>query len=130
MSIVLLDTHVLLWALSAPERIGPHATELIERSTRRYVSSVSFAEIEIKQLSGKLTVPERLPEVIAQSGFTELPLSAAHALALGVLPTSLSRHDPFDRLLLAQSATEEALLMTADRRLLDCGGLPVFDAAR
>lgn len=46
------------------------------------------------------------------AGFRELPIRAAHAVALHRLP--LHNRDPFDRILVAQAATEPARLLTAD----------------
>ena len=51
----LLDTHVALWALTEPDRLGRAAREVIEnRSSRLVVSAVSAWEIATKHLLGKL----------------------------------------------------------------------------
>ncbi len=127
-STILLDTHVLLWALTDSPRLGAHARASIVGASRSLVSSVSIAEIEIKRLLGKIDCPDNLMESAVSSGFLELPLHSAHAMRLGSLPESLRTHDPFDRLLLCQAAAENATLLTADQRLLTLTGLPVQDA--
>jgi PIN domain nuclease of toxin-antitoxin system len=49
---------------------------------------------------------------IAKSGFKELPISVAHALAAGSLP--VHHRDPFDRVLIAQARLESMSLVSAD----------------
>lgn len=46
-------------------------------------------------------------------GYQELPVTAAHTLALAGLPPI--HRDPFDRMLVAQAMTEGFELITADR---------------
>ena len=45
-------------------------------------------------------------------GYTELPVTAEHALKVDSLPPL--HKDPFDRLLLAQARTEGMLFLTSD----------------
>ena len=53
-----------------------------------------------------------LPERIRDSGFRELPIGFAHAMAAGRLP--LIHRDPFDRMLVAQARCEDLTLVTRD----------------
>ena len=69
-----------------------------------YFSAISIAEITIKSMLGKLSVPEDIEQQLVASGLNEMPVTSAHAGALRALPV-LVRHDPFDRLLVAQSAS-------------------------
>jgi len=71
---------------------------------------------------------------LLRGGFREVPLTAAHALAVAALPQL--HHDPFDRALVAQARVEGAVLLTADRALAaygapvlvcDPGGIPSGD---
>jgi len=67
--------------------------------------------------------PSRLREQAARAGFGELPIRAPHVL--GVLRSRrLLRSDPFDRILPAQSRVEELILLTNDRKPLECGSPP------
>jgi PIN domain nuclease of toxin-antitoxin system len=50
---LLLDTHLLLWALSAPEKLTTRARRRIE-SSEVYTSAASIWEISIKSALGKL----------------------------------------------------------------------------
>jgi PIN domain nuclease of toxin-antitoxin system len=58
-------------------------------------------EIEIKSAIGKLRAPSDLAAQMSAANFQELPITIAHALALGQLP-NLHR-DPFDRIMLTQA---------------------------
>lgn len=112
----LLDTNVLIWALSSPERLsGSQRDALLETRHDLAVSAVSVAEIAIKTSIGKLTGIEGITEWIARQGFRELPFANRHALVLADLP--LHHRDPFDRMLVAQCIADDLVLLTGDRRL-------------
>lgn len=118
--VLLLDTHVLLWTLDAPERLPQQiVTQLESPETMVYFSAASIWEIAIKASLGKLDFPYS-PEAIAQAardtGFVELPVRAEHGAKVAQLP--LHHHDPFDRLLIAQSLLLPAQLLTADAALV------------
>jgi len=117
---LLLDTHVLLWALlDDPALPAPHAVLLREESHQIHVSAATIWEIGIKRALGKLNVPEDFSDVIEQTGCIALPIRWSHAEAAARLP----RHhgDPFDRMLIAQAQCEGLVLLSADRafRLYD-----------
>jgi PIN domain nuclease of toxin-antitoxin system len=113
---VLLDTHVLLWSLDEPDRIG-RAAQLAFRTevTKVVVSVISLWEIAIKRRLGHLDAPENLPQVVVGMGHQILDVGADHAWRVRTLP----RHhgDPFDRLLVAQAQIEDLPLVTHDRIL-------------
>jgi PIN domain nuclease of toxin-antitoxin system len=109
---LLLDTHVLLWALSDPARLGPAHDVIVDGRNDVYVSSASAWEITIKRALGKLRAPKDLAEQIQAARFTALEISLAHALVVGELPDL--HCDPFDRMLIAQALTEGLTLVTAD----------------
>jgi PIN domain nuclease of toxin-antitoxin system len=64
-----------------------------------------------------------MARAIAESGFVELPVRAAHAAQVGALPMPHNRKDPFGRLLVAQSMVEPLVLLTADSKVAAYGGL-------
>jgi PIN domain nuclease of toxin-antitoxin system len=112
---VLLDTHLLLWAISIPARLKLRARTLIEQSDV-YVSTASIWEISIKSGLGKLAAHPRLVlEAVEPSGFKILPVSGEHAARVFELPAV--HRDPFDRMLLAQALTEPLTLLTDDEVL-------------
>ena len=116
---LLLDTHALLWWLADDDRLGRSARDAIADADVVVVSAVSAWEIAIKQAVGKLTGPRDLAGEIRANGFTELPVTSAHALAAGELPPHHS--DPFDRMLVAQARLEDLTLVTRDPRLAEYG---------
>ena len=127
---VLLDTNALLWVLTGDPRLGPVARErLLADGGRVHHSVVSVLELTIKDLLGRLALPPDLPGAIGAAGTRELAFTSAHALRLTDLPT-LVRHDPFDRMLLAQASVEGLELLTADAVLLGLGLDGVTDARR
>ncbi|BBH16545.1 hypothetical protein Back2_08320 [Nocardioides baekrokdamisoli] len=126
---MLLDTNALLWLLWAPERLGPAAREAIAASPAVYVSAISHVEIQIKQLKGKLRVPDDLAAGIERQGLRPLPMRDVHAAALAEFP-ELVGHDPFDRQLLAQARAERLTLLTSDERLLTLAHDWIHDARR
>ena len=116
---LLLDTHVLLWALDNPARLGRKTRGLIERS-EVLVSVPSLWEISIKAGLGKLKIePQAVFDAIEPSGFDVLPVQAAHAIEVFSLGTV--HGDPFDRLLVAQATSERITLLTFDEALLGYG---------
>jgi PIN domain nuclease of toxin-antitoxin system len=116
---LLLDTHALLWWLDGDDRLAQEAAEAIADAELVAVSAASAWEISIKQALGTLDGPVDLPAEMATNGFTELPVTVAHALAAGALPPHHA--DPFDRVLVAQARLEGLTLVTRDARLADYG---------
>ncbi|MGU3492839.1 type II toxin-antitoxin system VapC family toxin [Xanthobacteraceae bacterium A53D] len=113
---LLLDTHLLLWALAEPERLdaGTRA-ELKSRANEILFSAASLWEIAIKAGLARpdfVCDPAQVLAAALASGFVELPVRADVAISVANLP----RHhrDPFDRLLVAQAISEPARLYTAD----------------
>lgn len=113
---LLLDTHVILWALADPERLTNEARACIEDGHNEvFVSAASVWEIAIKQATGRLRAPDDLLDVMASGGFASMPITAQHASAAGGLP--MLHRDPFDRMLIAQAIVESIAIVTRDQRL-------------
>ena len=119
---VLLDTHVLVWAATTPERLGADLA-VVEDADRRIVSAVCVWELAIKQRLGKLSlgsdVRTWVRRVTSELVLDHLPVTADHAAAVEHLPDV--HRDPFDRLLVAQAVAEGAVLLTSDHRLTAYG---------
>ena len=116
---ILLDTHILLWVLSTPERLreADRAT-VLDPANDILFSAVSIWEIAIKPAQRRPEFEARPDAVAAEArdiGFVERPVTAAVAARVADLP--LLHRDPFDRLLVAQAIAEPAILCTADARL-------------
>jgi PIN domain nuclease of toxin-antitoxin system len=113
---LLLDTHILLWALAGDRRLGKAEALLLDPANTVMVSSASYLELAIKISQGKIDVA--IPQIraaVVESGFKELPVNGTHAEILAGLPW---RHkDPFDRILAAQALAEPLRLVTADAQI-------------
>lgn len=114
--ILLLDTHVLLWAAGHPERLPEEARSMIaEPRNELWFSAASLWEITIKHGLGRPDFrvdPHLLRRGLVENGYAELPITSGHARATTHLPSI--HKDPFDRLLVAQAESEGALLLTSD----------------
>lgn len=118
---VLLDTHILLWALGDDTRLSDRAREIIlEPGNVIYYSVASVWEIAIKHalhpdnviLSGK-----ELSSYCQQAGFLPLDLRDKHVYSLEEIrrdKNSPRHNDPFDRILLSQAKTENMSFITHD----------------
>ena len=113
---LLLDTHVLLWALAEPDRLGAEARARIEDPDNEVLfSAASIWEIAIKAGLGRpdfAVRPEEVARAAIAAGFAELPVGAEVAARVADLPPH--HRDPFDRLLVAQAMAGPMRLYTAD----------------
>ena len=113
---LLLDTHVFLWLLAEPERLGAQLALVEDPAVELLVSAVSSWEIAIKHGLGRLPLPEPperyVPDRIRAIGATPLAIEHRHALAVAALPAL--HGDPFDRLLVAQAKLLDIEILTAD----------------
>ncbi|HLI44871.1 MAG TPA: type II toxin-antitoxin system VapC family toxin [Acidimicrobiales bacterium] len=116
---LLLDTHVFLWLLAEPERLGPHIGSLQDPGNQLFLSAASSWEIAIKVQLGRLDLPEDpqryVPDRMRAIGAEPLPVQHTHALAAGALPRL--HRDPFDRLLVAQARGLRLRIVTADSQI-------------
>jgi PIN domain nuclease of toxin-antitoxin system len=121
---LLLDTHVLLWAASEPQRIPRSARALIEDPENEVLfSAASMWEIAIKRGLGRHDFrvdPRVLRRALLDNGYGELPITSEHVVHLDQLPPK--HKDPFDRVLIAQAIVEGITLLTNDHKLAACPG--------
>ena len=121
---LLLDTHLLVWAMGEPERLDPALVRLLEDPMNTPVfSAVSLWELVIKRGLDRPDFqlePSLLRQALSEAGWRELPVGAHHVLAVGQLPPL--HRDPFDRLLLAQAQADGLLLITVDQQLAQYPG--------
>lgn len=127
MSGLLLDTNAFLWMLSGSERLGLRSRALVSGSAPVYASAVCVLEIATKEMLGRLQVPEPAAKAAQRAGLLELAFRSHHAAALQKFPQP-ARHDPFDRMLLAQALADDLVLLTSDSTLLGLGKEWVVDA--
>jgi PIN domain nuclease of toxin-antitoxin system len=118
---VLLDTHLLLWALSSPAKLSKRARQRIDTS-EVYASAASIWEISIKGALGMLEAdPAEVLAGVEPAGFNHLPILGSHAAKVAELPSV--HGDSFDRLLVAQARVEPMILLTNDQVLCGYGEL-------
>jgi PIN domain nuclease of toxin-antitoxin system len=113
---LLLDTHILLWGATEPERLSDSAVALIEDAGNDLLfSAASLWEIAIKTGRGRVDFridAEFVRQGLIDNGYAELAVTGAHAAAVAGLPPI--HKDPFDRMLVAQATVERLTLVTAD----------------
>jgi len=126
---LLLDSQALVWLLDDSPRLGTRARQAISSAQGVHVSAATVWELTIKTMLGKLSVPADFSQRLTAQGLIPLSITAEHAEAIRDFP-ELTRHDPFDRLLVAQAACTGLQLMTADRVLLGLARDFMVDASR
>jgi PIN domain nuclease of toxin-antitoxin system len=113
---LLLDTHLLLWALAEPERLDATTRAALEDPGNEVMfSAASLWEIAIKASLGRPDFffdPAQILQAALETGFVELPVRSTAAIRVASLPPH--HRDPFDRLLIAQAMSEPVRLYTAD----------------
>ncbi len=122
MTSLLLDTHVLLWVLLAPDRLPAETLATVRApETTVYVSAASAWEIATKHRLGKLegaaAVVSGYREHLARLRAEELAITGHHALTAGTL--QWSHRDPFDRVIVAQAVLESLPVVTSDAALVE-----------
>lgn len=117
---LLLDTHTLVWFLANDVQLSATATGLIcDTGNDVFVSAATGWEIATKTRTGRW--PEVAPlaqnfrNVLRREGFLELAITMEHACLSGSLPGA--HRDPFDRMIAAQSLTENLSVISLDNQL-------------
>ena len=113
---LLLDTHILIWAILNDPRLSAAARRLLDDPRNEvWVSAVSYCEIAIKRSLGRSRLAcstTDIADYVDQCGLPVLDLRPAHVKTLETLPWH--HRDPFDRMLVAQALTEPMRLVTQD----------------
>jgi PIN domain nuclease of toxin-antitoxin system len=124
-----IDTQVALWLAKGDARLSAATLKWLNSNSETAMSALSIAELEIKAGIGKLPLPKDFASAFTKQGIKIEPYDDQAAAALSRFP-SLVRHDPFDRMILAQaSARPNTTFFTADRALAALGLDWVIDCA-
>lgn len=128
---LLLDTHVWLWSLTEPKRLGRRARSAITRATNEvWLSPISVWELMVLAERGRVKLDERptrwVREALERSPVREVPLT--HEVALQSRDMASSHPDPADRFLMATALVFDLTLVTADDALLDLQLCPLLRA--
>lgn len=118
---ILLDTHILIWALNDDPQLPERAREMIlDPGNAVYYSAVSIWEVSIKHASHPedLTFSgKELSGFCEDAGFLPLDMRERHVHALETITRaekSPRHNDPFDRMLIAQAKAENMSFLTHD----------------
>jgi PIN domain nuclease of toxin-antitoxin system len=119
---LLLDTHIWLWSLLQPERLGRRLrSEIRSGNHELWLSPVSAWEALLLNQKGRIRLEADLAAWLgdATAHLQEAPLT--HEIVLAAHQLTLSHRDPADRFLAATAQVLGLTLVTADERLLGLG---------
>jgi PIN domain nuclease of toxin-antitoxin system len=120
--VILLDTHVALWLAMGSGTLGKRTRRIARQAAAANelaISALSFWEIALLIAKRRLRPPETAQEMrrrIMSEGAIELPLTGEIAVLAGELEGL--HGDPADRFIVATAIAHDAMLVTADDRLL------------
>ena len=122
---VVLDTHVLIWAVEDSPNLGPLARARIDHERQNGgvgISAITPWEIALLAVKGRLelTMDVRtwIDQAMAWPGIELCPIDTAIAVDSVQLPGTFHA-DPADRFLTATARLFSAPLVTSDARILD-----------
>ena len=128
---LLLDTHVLIWSVSAPQRLSRRAIRVLQDSRNElWLSPISVWEIVVLCRKGRLTPKEGVDDWFA-AALQRIPCREApltHEVALASDAVVLPHRDPADTFLAATAKVYDLTLVTADDNLLKGKGYSVLVA--
>ena len=116
---ILLDTHIILWAISKDKRLNNKIRNyLLNPNNEIYYSIASMWEAQIKYDLKKLPISGTdFMHYCEQSGYHKLPIDDLHVKELSGLQRDESappHNDPFDRIMLSQAKAEGFTFLTHD----------------
>lgn len=119
---ILLDTHIWIWLVENPSRLGTQtAKELANTANELWLSPVSTWEVLTLHRKKRILLPTHpgdwLPQALAGIQ-RHAPLTHEIVLAAESL---LLHEDPADRFIAATAQVHDLTLVTADKRLLGLG---------
>ncbi len=118
---LLLDTHIWIWSLLTPHKLGRRvARELAALRNEIWLSPVSVWEALLLAENGHIRIPEGLHRffeaAVSERGYQQAVFT--HEVAFESRRLALSTEDPADRFLAATAKVYDLTLVTADERLL------------
>ncbi len=120
---LLLDTHVIIWALTNDSRLPDRIRSMIlDPDHMIYFSTVSLLEIAIKNQKSPEKCPyheQNILDLCLEAGYIPMTILPSHIMEIRDLQIrpgrELSNLDPFDRLLIAQAKAENCFFLSHDR---------------
>jgi PIN domain nuclease of toxin-antitoxin system len=114
MSNLLLDSNAVVEYAAASDRFGKRTIRLMNAS-RLYYSSVTLAELRLKEMKRPGYRSNLNSQKLADLGFLELAYEARDAEHM----LNIQTRDPFDIILVAQAKSRDMKFVTADLRILN-----------
>jgi len=116
---VLLDTHIIIWAMLNDSRLNDKMLKVILNPENRiYYSIASMWEVQIKYALKKMPISGiEFMHYCEQSGYHKLPIDDSHICELAGLvrdEAAPPHNDPFDRIMLSQAKAEGFTFLTHD----------------
>lgn len=128
---LLLDTHIWLWSLIAPQRLSPEVREAITRPGRTlWLSAISAWEAHLLAERGRIQV-DSSPRVFVQQALRSAPIQEAPLtadIAVASRSVALPHRDPADRFIVATALVRGLVLVTADADILRSRAVDVLPA--
>jgi len=118
---ILLDTHIWLWGLLSPDRLGKRLRRhLAAKQTELWLSPISVWEALLLIEKGRIVVDDPAPlwveKALASADYYEAPLT--YQVAQRSRRIQLPHQDPADRFLAATAHVYDLTLATADKSML------------
>lgn len=124
---LLLDTHIWLWALSEPGRLGRRVREELRKPENElWLSPASTWEALLLNARGRIRLPLKLAEWVAQATAPMREAPFTHEIVLLAQQLPLPHRDPADRFLAATAQLMNLTLVTADEKLLGLGTIRIL----
>ena len=126
---ILLDTHILIWLLIAPEKLSPKARKAIlaaRKSGALALSAISLWEIAWLAENKRIEIDVSVESFVKKcaSYVQVIPISPEIAVRSVQLPDSYPK-DPQDRIIGATAIVEGIRLLTHDARIAASGLVPM-----
>ncbi len=120
---VLLDTCVIIWAISQPDKLSVTARSMLGNSdTEVSYSPVSCAEVACAQERKRIRIDRHwklwFRHYVEMNRWQELPVDLPIIEEAYSLPGAF-HSDPMDRILVASCRQHHLSLITADRKIID-----------
>ena len=125
--VIVIDTHVLIWAVQDDPRLGEQSRKIIDDTTRQsriLISAITPWEIAMLAEKGRIALGDDvgrwIDRALALPGVELAPLHASIAVGSARLPGDFHA-DPADRIIVATARFHQVPLLTADPAILDYG---------
>ena len=126
---ILLDTHILIWLLIAPEILSPKARKVIVAARKAGalgISAISLWEIAWLVENKRIEVDVSVGSFVRKcaSYVQVVPITQEIAVRSVQFPDSYPR-DPQDRIIGATAIVEDIRLLTHDKLIIGSGLVPL-----